>query len=98
MNKELELYKLCCTNDNESGKHLVEELGWISNTEFCVWINYCDLESFIKELIRIYGTTGFDNGTLNCNLQKDGVCIDLYKIVPDITTLETTFPKSKYKH
>lgn len=36
MNKELELYKLCCTNDNESGKHLVEELGWISNTEFCV--------------------------------------------------------------
>lgn len=92
MNGELELYKLCCTGD------LVEEMGWISDTEFCVWVSYFCIQDFINGLQRIFGYGIFDDGGFDANMQVDGVCIDLCDAVGHCVDIKTVFPKDKYKH
>lgn len=98
MNESLELYKLCCTNDNEYDTNMVDELGWISDDEFCVWIPYLFLKEFIEKLTDIFGNTIFDDGGFDANMQASGVCIDLNAAIGYIIDLETIFPKEKYTH
>lgn len=98
MNCELELYKLCCTNDNEYGADMVYELGWINDKEFCVWIPYTYLESFIDTLTNLFGYRIFDDGGFDANMQSDYVCIDLCEAIGECIDIGTVFPKDEYKH
>lgn len=61
-NYELELYKLCCAGDNEYGTCIVDELGWISDSEFCVWVSYLYLKEFMDSLKELLGYGIFDDG------------------------------------
>lgn len=98
MSEEVELYKLCCTDENEYSNYLVDELGWISDTEFCVWVSYLYLNEFVEYLTKIFGYGIFDDGGFNANMQTNGVCIDLCEAVGCCIDVETVFPKDKYKH
>lgn len=98
MNEELELYKLCCTPDNEYDDCMVDELGWINDNEFCVWVPYRYLQEFIETLTKIFGQNIFDDGGFDANMQCDGVCIDLNTAVGYCVDLESIFPKEKYQH
>ena len=98
MNKALELYKLCCTDENEYSDCLVCELGWINDEQFCVWVPYLYLKEFMEILTRIFGYEIFDEGSFGANMQTDGVCIDLCEAVGCCIDIETVFPKDKYRH
>lgn len=98
-NYELELYKLIIRPDEEDGDFsYISELGWVNDTQFCVWVNYLVLDEFIERLKNLLGNGIFDDGGFNGNLQTDCVCIDLCKIVNCDMRVEYVFPKDKYKH
>lgn len=78
-NYELELYKLCCTNDNAYEDDLVDELGWINDEEFCVWVSYLYLKEFMDALRKLFGYGVFDDGGFSANMQADCMCIDISK-------------------
>ena len=100
MNYELELYKLIMTPDEDDPDiSYVDEFGWISNTEFCVWINITWLKDFMERIREIFGICAFDEGGIDAKVGCDYVAFDL----EDITSmygvnLEEVFPKSKYRH
>lgn len=98
MSEELKLYKLCCTNDNEYENYMVDEMGWINDSEFCVWVSYLYFDEFIKSLREIFGYGIFDDGGFNANIQESGVCIDLCEAIGCYIDIETVFPKAKYSH
>ena len=98
MTEELRIYKLCSTNDNDYSCCYVDELGWINETEFCVWVSYLYLKEFIGELKNIFGNVIFDDGGFDANMQENGVCIDLCQAIGSCIDIETVFPKNKYKH
>lgn len=100
MSKEcgLDLYKLCCTNDNDYESDMVDELGWINDKEFCVWVPYLYLEEFMDALTKIFGYRIFDDGGFDANMQADGVCIDLCKALDAYIDLEAVFPRDRYTH
>lgn len=93
---ELELYKLCCTEDNEYGICLPDELGWINGVEFCVWVPYINLGFFVDSVKKLFGNL-FDDGGLAANLRSDCVCINLSDALGDRINLEEMFPKNKYQ-
>jgi hypothetical protein len=80
MSDELKLYKLIIEKD-EYGVNYVDEMGWISDTEFCVWVMYMNVADFMKGLTDIFGYGLFDDGGFDANMQSDGMCIDLCKAV-----------------
>lgn len=99
MSDELKLYKLVCTEDNEFETNLADEFGWISDTEFCVWVSYDNLSDFMKGLSSIFGYGIFDDGGFDANMQSTGVCIDLCNALGGfIDDIESIFPKEKYPH
>lgn len=95
---EMDLYKLCCTDDNEYGTCMVDELGWVDDNEFYVWVPYLYLDEFVKILRRVYGYGLFDDGDFNACIQSDGICINLCSLLGDYEDLEEVFPKDKYPH
>ncbi len=95
---KLELYKLCCTKDNDYEMDLVDELGWINDKEFCVWVPYYNINEFMDGLKKIFGYGIFDDGRFYANMQSDCVCIDLCDALGGYIDIETVFPKDKYKH
>ncbi len=100
MNYELEIYKLIMIPDEDDPDiSYVDEFGWISNTEFCVWINITGLANFMERIREIFGTDVFDEGGIDAKVECDYVFFNL----EDITSmygvnLEEVFPKSKYRH
>ena len=63
MNYELEIYKLIMIPDEDDPDiSYVDEFGWISNTEFCVWINITWLANFMERIREIFGACAFDEG------------------------------------
>lgn len=98
MSDALELYKLCCTDDNEYSDCFVDELGWISDTEFCVWVSYLYLKEFMEKLTKIFGNGIFDDGGFDANMQESCVCIDLCEAVGSCIDIEIVFPKYEYQH
>ena len=96
--REIELYKLCCTDDNDYGANMVDELGWINDKEFCVWVSYLYLSEFVGALKVMFGYGIFDDGGFDANMQSDGVCIDLCKAIGEYIDVEAVFPQDKYKH
>lgn len=97
--EELELYKLLVTEDNEHKTALADELGWVSNNEFLVWISYLWIKEFIESLKKIFGESLFDDEVFNGNFQSDGICINLNEILEgyDID-LKKLFPLDGYRH
>ena len=98
MSDSLRLYKLCCTVENEYSDCFVEELGWINDEEFCVWVPYMYLKEFMEELTKIFGYGIFDDGGFDANMQTDCVCIDLCDAIGSCIDVEEVFPKDKYQH
>lgn len=99
-NYELELYKLIITPDEEySDVSYVDEFGWVSDTEFFVWINLIWFKEFVKRLNDIFGYSLFDEGGIEARIGSNYVCINLEDFVNEYgINLETVFPKDKYKH
>lgn len=87
-NMELELYKLIMSP-------IVDELGWINDKEFCVWIPYIWISEFLVELKDIFG---FDNEEVTINMQHDYICIELNELFGSYVEIEDVFPKDQYKH
>lgn len=99
-NYELELYKLIIHPDEEDPDiSYVDEFGWVSNTEFFVWINLLWFGEFVKKLNDIFGYSLFDESGIEARIRSDNVCIDLEDIAASYgVDLEEVFPKSQYKH
>jgi hypothetical protein len=97
MNKELELYKLIISPDNDDIQY-VDEFGWIKD-EFVVWVSKWWWNEFITRLTQILGYSIFDDGGFDAKIQADGI----YFTLSDVTDkygidLENVFPKEKYRH
>lgn len=100
-NYGLALYKLIMEGGDDCGFQYVEEFGWISTGEFCVWVSYLWLNDFMTDLKRIFGNYIFDDGGFDANMQQDGVCINLCEALGNylgIDDIEEVFPKEKYQH
>lgn len=97
MSNELKLYKLLIEKNNY-GVNYVDEMGWVSDDEFCVWISYIWIYDFIKELKDIFGLGIFDDGGFDANMQDNCMCIDLCKAIGYSIDIENVFPKDKYQH
>lgn len=100
MNYELEIYKLIMIPDEDNPDiSYVEEFGWNSDTEFCVWINNALFADFMERIREIFGTDVFDEGGIDAKVGCDYVFFNLEDITSmyDVN-LEEVFPKSKYKH
>lgn len=96
-NYGLELYKLIMEGSN-CGFPYVDEFGWISTGEFCVWVSYLWLNDFMVDLKNIFGNGMFDDGGFGANMQENGVCIDLSEAIGNCLDIEEVFPKEKYQH
>lgn len=97
MTQELELYKLL-TEVDEDEWNIVQELGWISDKEFCVWVSYVWIDDFVTELKRIFGLGMFDVGGFDARMQCDCICIDLCVALEGYIDIEEVFTKEKYQH
>ena len=99
-NYELALYKLIM-NPEEDGRDIsyVDEFGWISNTEFCVWISLFWFKEFVDGLNQIFGYGLFDDGGIEATIGSNYVVIDLAAYVEGYgVEIENMFPKEKYRH
>ena len=96
--QELELYKLCCTDDNEYDSCMVDELGWANEHEFYVWVSYLYLKEFIESLEKMFGYGIYDDGGFNANMQSGCACIDLCGALEGYIDIESVFPREKYQH
>ena len=99
-NYELELYKLIINPDEEdSDISYVDEFGWVSDTEFFVWITNLWFNEFINRLNDIFGYYLFDEGGIEARIGSDYVCIDLTEVTSGYgVELEEVFSKSRYRH
>ena len=91
-NYELELYKLI----KENG--YVSELGWVDDNSFCIWIEYRDIEEFMRKVFDIFGREIFDDGSFVANMQSDGICIELCDVLDGYIVVEDIFPKEEYQY
>jgi len=91
INKELELYKLV-TKD-------VSECGWVSDTEFNVWLGKFELFGFIEKITNVFGDYMFEDGGIEVRLMKDYICLDLTCLLCDEDIyFESVFPREEFKH
>lgn len=99
-NYELELYKLITNPEKEYHDiSYVDEFGWVSDTEFCVWINSLWFNDFLKGLNDIFGYSLFDEGGIEARIGSDYVCINLTDAIGGYgVDLERVFPKNEYRH
>lgn len=88
------LFNLIVKNEN----NLVDEFGWITPDEFCVWILYSDIAEFINCLNAIFGIGLFDDGGISASMQDDCICFDLCELLGGYFSIEDVFPKDKYRH
>lgn len=89
-NKELELYKMV----NEKF-----ECGWINESEFAVWVEHSEIQSFIDGICKVFGTCMFEDGGLEVRMQREYICISLSDMLDgsDID-FEYIFPRDEFKH
>lgn len=93
-NYELELYKLII--EGNDGEPFADELRWVSDTEFCIWVSFIDFYDFMSEAESIFGCGIFDDGGFTANIQTGYVCIDLCEMFQAYLDVENVFPKEKY--
>ena len=92
-NYELELYKIITEN-----KHMIDEFGWESDTEFYILGPYYQLSDFMEKMINVFGYGMFDDGSFNANMRHNCVCIDLCEMVGDYVDVEDVFSKIEFQH
>lgn len=99
-NYELALYKLIMNpEEDDEDVSYVNEFGWISDTEFCVWISLLWFQEFVYSLKQIFGYGLFDDGGIEARIGSDYVVIDLAAYVEGYgVEIENIFPKEKYRH
>lgn len=84
MSDDLKLYKLL-TEEN-----FVEEMGWINDKTFAVWIGYYNLEEFMTELEK---QLNYDlSEGYNCTLLRGRVYIELNELLDEDFDLKEIFP------
>ena len=90
-NKELELYKLITEGEFEC--------GWISDTEFLLWVSHCELGDFVTNIVELFGSGMLEAGNFDINLQEYCVCMDLTAMLycSDVD-FERVFPREEFKH
>lgn len=96
-----ELYQLCATKKNPTGYCLVDELGWINETDFCIWVNYLWLWEFLGFFKEIFGNGVYDDGGFSVQMQEDHLCVNLSEALDGYLSkedLEHIFPRNKYMH
>ena len=97
--RELELYKLLVIpNEKDKDFSYIMEMGWVNSDEFCVWVAFDKLKSFVEELKTIFGAGLFDEGGFTGNIQEDCICFDLCAAVGDLVNISKIFSKEEYKH
>lgn len=97
-NYGLELYKLIMEKD-EYDYSPVSEFGWISDKEFCVWVDYSELGVFMTRIRDIFGIRIYDDGGFEARMQDVCACFDLCKALHfSVEEIEQIFPKDKYRH
>lgn len=98
--KELELYKLLLTTDNEYKNALAEEVRWEleeSDKQLLVWVSYLWVKEFMESLKEIFGVGVFDDYGFKGVFQHDGICLDLEEILEGYgLDLEEVFPIEKF--
>lgn len=91
INQELELYKFVTAGEYEC--------GWVNDEQFIIWVNFYQLEDFMRHVREIVGITRFDDGGVEITLKEDHVCIDLTNLLCGYgIELERVFPKDEFKH
>ena len=97
--KDIELYKLLVTEDNKYSTALADELGWVLDNEFLVWISYLWVKEFMESLKEMFGEGLFDDGSFDGRFLSDCICIDLEEVLGSYdVNLKDIFPPDKYKH
>ena len=98
-NYGLELYELIMEDDLGNLYYpYISEFGWVSDTEFFIWISFDGFGDFIRDLTEIFGYGIFDDENFIANIQSDSVCIDLCEVLGGYVDIEEVFPKEKYQH
>ncbi|KAK9679519.1 hypothetical protein QE152_g39957 [Popillia japonica] len=95
---EYELCELCCKDNNHYRQCYVDELGWINDKEFYVWVPYFWISEFMEEMTEIFGSGLFADGPLKAYVAESGISFDLVSAVGDYVDIESVFPKDKYPH
>lgn len=90
--QELELYKLITESE------YVEEMGWINEKEFCIWVSFMWIDELIEAMKKIFGNSLLDEGGIDVHMLSDCVCIDLCDLLGCYLQIEDIFPKDKYQH
>ena len=90
--RELELYKLISESD------YVDEMGWISEKEFCIWVSFVWIDELIEEMKKIFGNSLLDEGGIDVRMLDGYFCIDLCDLLGSYLQIEDVFPKDKYQH
>ncbi len=90
--RELELYKLISESD------YVDEMGWISEKEFCIWVSFVWIDDLIEEMRKIFGNSLLDEGGIDVRMLDGYFCIDLCDLLGNYLQIEDVFPKDKYQH
>lgn len=101
MNEQLQLYKLLCTKDNSLNAVIIDELGWVDEDKFFVWVPYLFLEDFVKALKDTFSNNIFDDNSITARMLESSVCFDLTQVLEeflDKEDFEAIFPKDKYQH
>lgn len=93
-----ELLYALLTEPDEDGISWVEDLGWINERQFCVWVYYSGLNKFMKNLEKIFGCGIYDDGGFDANMQQGCVCIDLCEALGGYLDIGAVFPKDLYEH
>ncbi len=83
----------------EAIEDCADECGWISENEFCVWVDYVNFDVFMDRLKKLFGNGIFDDGGFVGHMKHDCVCIDLCEALEGYDfPFEEVFPKSEYEH
>lgn len=90
-NQELELFKLITEE--------VSEYGWVSDSEFYIWLYHFELSDFVKKIIEIFSKQMFDESGIEANISEKYTVIDLAAMLSgENIELEKIFPKDQYEH
>lgn len=89
---ELELYKLVSESD------YVDEMGWINEKEFYIWVSFIWIDELIEEMKKIFGNSLLDEGGIDVRMLDGYFCINLCDLLGSYLQIEDVFPKDKYQH
>ena len=97
MSDELRLYKLIVEQDEDEWS-CVSEFGWVNDDEFIVFVYHFNVDTFVKELLEIFGRGLFDDEGFKATVKDTYMCFDLCEILESYLDIEEIFSKDKYRY